>query len=129
MCVNLGDNTFISPAEEVEGILLETRKILSLNKKDVIDFYCNKNNEDTMLLLDYDTSDVYNELNALTVKDYLHTMIDDKKSEVTPFYVFGKTIQNKDIYMKFKIRKPKQQVFIVSFHIAEWPINKKPYNC
>lgn len=74
----------------------------------------------TLLDLDYDTSDVVERLKELTVKEYSETLVD--KNDVNPplLFVFGKDINEKQIYIKLKIKEnQKKYVLCVSFHYAE----------
>lgn len=74
----------------------------------------------TLLDLDYDVSDVVDRLNELTVQEYSETLFD--KDDVNPplLFVFGKDINNKQVYVKLKIKGEKlRHVLCVSFHYAE----------
>lgn len=83
----------------------------------------------TMQALEYDRHDVLNQLLALDISEYLETFIDDIDDSLPPFYAFGKTIKNREVYIKVKIRNKKNcKVFCVSFHFARFPLPvKKPY--
>jgi hypothetical protein len=83
----------------------------------------------TMMILDFDRYDVKDELLSLEISDYLETFIDDKDSSLPPFFAFGKTIKNNDVYIKIKIRdKRNLKVFCVSFHLARYPLPEiRPY--
>lgn len=81
-----------------------------------------------MLSLDYDTEDVKNELKLLCKEDYIETIIDNKNSSKPPFWVFGKEISSKEIYIKVKIRnKESNKVFCVSFHYARFALKNRPF--
>jgi hypothetical protein len=83
----------------------------------------------TMQSLGYDRNDVLNQLLSLEITEYVETFIDDKDSSLPPFYAFGKTIKNQDVYIKAKIRDREHcKVFCVSFHFARFPFPaKRPY--
>jgi len=68
-------------------------------------------------------------LEKLDVSNYVETLVDNKGIGLPNFYVFGITIQEKEIYIKVKIRdKNNSKVFCISFHFAKFPLsNKKPY--
>jgi len=75
-----------------------------------------------MLALNFDRSDVIAQLMTFDVTKYLETVIDDKDNSLPPFFAFGKSIDNKDVYIKVKIRDVKNcKVFVVSFHFARFP--------
>ena len=88
-------------------------------------------NENTLLALDYDTSDVVEELKTLRLDEYSESMIDNVAEGFNPFYVFGRTIQGRDVYIKVRLKQresaPGQFVFCVSFHFARHPITAHPY--
>ena len=74
----------------------------------------------TLVDLDYDANDVAERLKELTIKEYSETLID--KDDVNPplLFVFGKNINNKQVYIKLKIKSnQKKYVLCVSFHYAE----------
>lgn len=81
----------------------------------------------TLIELDYDSSDVIATLRSLTAKDYLHNMIDNKPGETESFFVFIKQIKSRDVYMKVKIRKKIRQVFCNSFHFPDFPVTVSEY--
>jgi hypothetical protein len=84
--------------------------------------------ENTMANLNYDKEDVKAELLSLTADYYLETIKDDKYLLLPVFWVFGKKVQNKDVYIKVKIRdKVNNKVFCVSFHYARFPLKSGPY--
>jgi len=81
-----------------------------------------------MLSLNYDIDDVKNEILSLSENEYIETIRDDKGIMRSPFWVFGKDIENRDVYIKVKIRnKSTNKVFCVSFHYARYLIKSKPY--
>lgn len=134
--LNLNSNSSIAPLADVKNFLTDLKHVLTSDKYD-LDILPRKKDEDpldpyttenTMLALDYDTDDVKDELLSLTEKDYLETILDDKDSSKPPFWVFGKAIKCKDVYIKVKIRdKARCKVFCVSFHYSRFPLKDKPY--
>lgn len=129
-------NSYIACMEEVIAFLREIKHILSLEDCE-LDILLKKKDEDdsdpyttanTMLDLDYDTDDVKNEILSLSQKEYIETIKDNKDTTRPPFWVFGKAIKKRDIYIKVKIRdKRSNKVFCVSFHYARFPLKSKPY--
>lgn len=129
-------NSYTANIEEVKSFLMELKNILSSKNYDldILDKKKNENEEDpyttenTMLDLNYDTEDVKNELMALNEKEYIETIIDDKDCNRPPFWVFGKEINKKEVYIKVKIRNRRtNKVFCVSFHYARFPLKERPF--
>lgn len=131
---------FTSPKEKVIKFLLELKKIMSHRNFDVnkdLDVILKKKNENsldpyttqnTLLKLDFDKNDVADTLKKLTVEEYIETGKDRKDISSPEFYIFGKEVQGKLIYIKIKIRdKINHKVFCVSFHFARYPISNFPY--
>lgn len=74
----------------------------------------------TLIDLEYDSSDVINELLSLSVENYSLSLVDRDNVDPLWLHVFGKYINNKLVYIKFKIRQsPKEVVICVSFHYAK----------
>lgn len=68
---------------------------------------------------DFDTYDVIERLKELNVSEYSQTLLD--KDDINPplLYVFGKTINDKQVYIKIKIKgESRQRVLCISFHYA-----------
>ena len=74
----------------------------------------------TLLELDYDIEDVVDRIKELTVEEYSETKIDKDDLDPPLFFVFGKNINRKLIYIKLKIKgDQKRYVLCVSFHYAK----------
>lgn len=74
----------------------------------------------TLVDLEYDTNDVAERLKELTISEYSETLVD--KDDVNPplLFVFGKDINNRQIYIKLKIKGSQTRyVLCVSFHYAK----------
>lgn len=88
-------------------------------------------NENTMLELDYDTEDVVEELKSLSIEDYSESIVDNVADGFKIFYVFGKQISERDVYIKVRIKQRGRTAddfaFCVSFHFARHPITVYPY--
>ncbi len=86
-----------------------------------------KNEEDekfstpyTLLDLDYDTGDVIERLKELTIEEYSETRIDKDNMDPPLLFVFGKNINNKQVYVKLKIKgNQSRHILCVSFHYAK----------
>lgn len=78
----------------------------------------------TMLCLEYDKTDIVEQLKELTLKNYSETLIDKDDANPPLLFVFGKTINNQQIYIKLKIKeKPSKYVLCVSFHYAKYKMH------
>lgn len=117
--------------KEVNDILSETnftpksQFIIQLNKKSVLsgDMFTTYS---TLQDLQFNTEDVINVIHNLQIEDYVESMLDERDVYSKPFHVFGKTINKKEVYIKFKIKKlRKKQIFCISFHYAKYPLKKK----
>lgn len=125
----------ISSETEVDGFLRDLKGILTDVDFDVsvdLDILNKKRTEsptdpyttfNTLQALSFDRYDVVKQLLCLDVSDYIETFIDDKDNTLPPFYTFGKDINNREVYIKVKIRdKKNHKVFCVSFHFARYPL-------
>ena len=73
----------------------------------------------TMDDLEYTIEDVIEELRTLTPEHYSETLLDQGGVDPPLLFVFGKTINKKQIYIKFKIKdKQNKHILCVSFHYA-----------
>ena len=82
--------------------------------------------------LEYDTEDVMNEILTLEVSHYSETLADRKSfdSGLELLYVFIKEIQGRQVYIKIKMKKAGENevVLCISFHFAEYKVDKLPYS-
>lgn len=114
--------------KEVVTIILSTKS----TKKDVVAFLDEMKaileKEDfnifstpyTLLDLDYDISDVVDRLKELTIEEYSETKIDKDNLDPPLLFVFGKNINNKQVYVKLKMKGDQpRHVLCVSFHYAK----------
>lgn len=120
-----------SKKKEVIAFLNELRAILQKEyfniDTDFILIHKKKKKEDekfstpyTLLDLDYDIGDVVERLKELTVEEYSETKIDKDNMEPPLLFVFGKNINNKQVYVKLKIKEEQPRpVLCVSFHYAK----------
>ena len=76
-----------------------------------------------MLDLDYDTSDIVERLKELTLAEYSETLIDKDDSNPPLLFVFGKSIDNKLVYIKLKIKGNTQKRYYV-YHFIMQDINE-----
>ena len=81
----------------------------------------------TLLDLDYDTVDVVDRLKELTVSDSSETLIDKDNDKPPLLFVFGKDINNRQVYIKLKIKgENNRRILCLSFHYAKHKM-KFPY--
>ena len=74
----------------------------------------------TLVDLEYDARDVAERLKELTLQEYSETLVD--KDDLNPplLFVFGKDINERQVYIKVKIKGDQtKHVLCVSFHYAE----------
>lgn len=131
----------ISSKQDVIEFLKELQEILTdprFNISKDLDILIKKKSEspiepyttgNTLLALDFDRYDVLNHLLSLDLSEYIETFFDNKDNKLPLFFVFGKSIKNRDVYIKVKIRdRINSKVFCVSFHFARYPLStKRPY--
>ena len=88
-------------------------------------------NENTLLALDYSVEDVVELLKTLTLEDYHESMVDNVAAGFNVFFVFGKKIRKRDVYIKIRLKqranKASSFVFCISFHFAKQAITVYPY--
>lgn len=140
----MGSSAFSMSQKTVETFLSEMKALLCKDDfdkdRDFIfvqerqdddpdDEYTNRN---TMIELGYDTWDVIQHLKTLTIQEYTDYMLDnkpDKNEGVCFFFVFGRKIDGRDVYIKtrMKQRKSGRIVFCVSFHFARHKITEFPF--
>jgi hypothetical protein len=128
--------------KNIEEFLLDMKEILCNPNFDIDrDFYFAEDrekddpndecsNKNTMLALDYDTSDIVRELKTLSVQEYTESMVDTVSKDLSFWHVFGRKIQNRDVYIKVRIKQRKNGtgfVFCISFHFARHIIADFPY--
>ena len=88
-------------------------------------------NDNTLLALDYGVEDVVEVLKTLTLEDYHESMVDNVANGFNVFFVFGKKIRKRDVYIKIRLKqrsgKAGSYVFCISFHFARQAIIDYPY--
>ena len=87
-------------------------------------------NANTILALDYDYEDIIEELKTLTIEEYCESMVDTVSKDLSFWHIFGRKIQNRDVYIKVRIKQRKRGsrfVFCISFHFARHILADFPY--
>ena len=130
------ERSYTSDKEELEKFLLNVRtticdsafnpyaNMIIIPKKKSEGSLDRFTTENTMMRLEFDPSDVANELKTLTHQEYYQTCIDDLDKSLPNLFVFFRKIQNEDIYIKFRIyTSGKERVLCLSFHRAREPVD------
>ncbi|MBE3128084.1 MAG: type II toxin-antitoxin system MqsR family toxin [Actinobacteria bacterium] len=109
--------------EIVRNILIKIKSLVA--KGNYIFLGNRKNNLETLLDLGYKPEHIKQDILSLTPKEYSEGPLLDKDQinyKDESFWIFGKNIQNKLIYIKLKIRKINEyeEAVCMSFHIAEY---------
>lgn len=126
----------IDTKETVEKFLSETHIILNSSTFDPSkNFYFiptrssgDDRNKNTLLDLDFTTSDVIDVIKSLTVSEYKETVIDNMPGKKKPFFCFVKFIVKEQVYIKFKISETKDsQVFCISFHYVDYVVKDSEF--
>ena len=88
-------------------------------------------NENTLLALDYSVEDVVEVLKTLTLEDYHESMVDSIADGFKVFFVFGKRVRKRDVYIKIRLKqrtgRAGSYVFCISFHFARQAITGYPF--
>ena len=124
-------NKSISTRTEVNDFLNKLKNYINSSDFDInSDLFLsagrNRQNYNTLLMLDLDNSDVVWYLSTLSLDNYSHTFLDNDNNDPPKLYVFGKYISGKLIYIKIKLRNigvRKKTIVCISFHEALYPMN------
>ena len=123
-----------SKKKDIESLLEELQGLLCAPDFDIDQqyFLIRTHKEDkkystpfTLLDLEYDDEDVIETLKNLTIEEYSHTLFDRDNDNPPLLYVFGKIIQGRLVYIKFKLRtldEGKGVIICISFHYAKEPL-------
>lgn len=65
-------------------------------------------------------------IKTLTIENYSQGPLKEKMHRILPMWVFGKTVKNKEVYIKVSMGIENSNAICISFHLAEHPI-KYPY--
>ncbi|NOZ36016.1 MAG: toxin [Chlorobi bacterium] len=80
-------------------------------------------NSQTLLDLEITPNKRKEVLKKLEIKDYSEGPLEDKLNKGPDMWVFGKTIKNREIYIKITMGMLNNNVICISFHVAEFNIN------
>ena len=62
-------------------------------------------------------------LDSIVVQDYCEGPIPDNQNLMPDLWVFGKTVKNREIYIKISMGNTNSKTICISFHTSEWPLN------
>jgi len=79
----------------------------------------NPKNAQTLLQLEISPAKRRSIIESLTFKDYVDGPINDELYGIASLWVFGKSHQGKELYIKISYGRPNSQVICISFHLAE----------
>lgn len=118
-------HNYIEAKIVIENFLEELKQLLA-DKELKFDIISSQKNKETLLELNYNSEDIKIELMKLGIEQYVESVPDTRDGII--LNVFSKTIKNKQVYIKVKIRsKENKKVLCLSFHFAEHKINFFPY--
>ncbi|MFO7827421.1 MAG: toxin [Bacteroidales bacterium] len=114
----------ISKKNEVKKFI-ENFKI-QLRIFDII--FLDKRQKNTQTLLDLEITPAQRRkiIESIEVKDFVEGPFKEELYGMDDMWVFGKTLKNKELYIKISLGKPNQPVICISFHISEYPM-KYPF--
>ena len=79
-------------------------------------------NSNTLLALEITPNKRKEIIAKLKVEDYCEGPIDDKLYGIASMWVFGTTLNGKEIYIKISMGRFQQPVICISFHESEFPL-------
>ncbi len=76
-------------------------------------------------LLDLEITPTYRKeiISSLKLEDYSQGPLEEKMHGILPMWIFGKTIKQKEVYIKISLGAENNSAVCISFHIAEHPMN------
>lgn len=114
---------------DVQKFLTKCKLVLSLSEI-LTEF--SEQDKNTVSYLGYQLDDIKDEVLNLQVCDYIKGPLRDDKGYAKDWWVFGKVIQDREVYIKLKVKdynlEGEQQLscFCISFHFAKYTL-KFPY--
>ncbi len=114
--------------EDVERFLTKCKFAVSFH----IDFVFDEKEKHTLSELCYEYDDVIQEIMDLKPIDYVDGPLTDRDGYAKKYWVFGKTIQGREVYIKLKVKdynlegEKQLSCLCISFHFSERPL-RYPY--
>lgn len=114
--------------QEIRKLILDDKFLFikkRIKEKDQIEYtnsYC-------MQELGFDSDDVKSEVLGLTTKEFFEILFDDKDFYSNKLYVFFKTIQGRQVYIKLKIKDNDdgERALCISFHFPQHEVHSFPF--
>ena len=125
-------NQYVAKREIIEEFLKDLKSLLDSPDFDIeTKFILTRNRSDgkngaTLVALDFDKSDVANELKKLTISNYYQSVPDDKNPSMPDLHVFYIFVLEREIYVKIRIQYV-DNVLCVSFHFPLYSHGEMPY--
>lgn len=83
-------------------------------------------NKQTMIQMNFRQLDRLKVVRSIDVEDYSEGPICDQLNGFGEMWVFGKDVNEREVYVKICLGKPGTKTICISFHIAEFPM-KYPF--
>lgn len=106
--------------EEVKRFLIDFKQKMQVFE--VVFMRSRSKNLQTVVELELNNIEVRKQLEELTVENYYRGPIDDR-DDGPDLWEFGKSVKNKEVYVKVHMGKVNKSVICVSFHFPESTIN------
>lgn len=104
----------------IRGFLKDFKGSMAENKYEVKGNH--KKNLDTLIQLGITTLQRDDIIRQLIVEDYCSGPSEDEYKPKDSLWVFGKVIEENEIYIKLKIDLEHDKAICISFHISEFPM-------
>jgi len=59
----------------------------------------------------------------ITPEDYCEGPLDEKMRGILPMWIFGKTVSQKEVYIKISLGTENNNAVCISFHLSEHPLS------
>lgn len=109
---------------EISSIVLKIKVAAQCN----FELEYTKKNTETIINLGFTREDVFDVIMDLESSDFVEGPLQDKQGYKGEFWVFGKFVQDREIYIKVKIRnytlngEKQLTTLCISFHYSERPL-------
>lgn len=126
-------NGYVATKGNVEIFLKELKQILSTPKAELNiipreDKILEYSTEYCLRSLGFTSENVKEELKKLEIKEYIECCPDARNLKSRDYYIFSKSYNKKQVYIKIKIQSCDNKIVLcMSFHYAQYKINKFPY--
>jgi hypothetical protein len=83
-------------------------------------------NQSAMLELEFTSLQRRTVIESLETIDFSSGPLSDSLNNLSPMWIFGKQVKNKEVYIKITMGTINNPVICISFHVAEYPM-KYPF--